>query len=456
MTSLSKAASEDYRLALLPSVGQRVLAVRNGVAWRLPRISIPPFSRTAQQITLAVRTQFQVDSIVLDFFEGNPGQSPCAVAEICDDTGVLTRGDCAPVDPLAIAPDDLSAQERILLRGIMEGIDAGRGPVSRMGWLVEAKSWIRASSGRREYDFTGNVRQLNGGGRFALVRLAVRSGPALWLKAVGEPNLHEYDTTTYLSAFQAQYLPPIVCARRDWHAWVMEEVGEDMGNKASFTLCVRAVETLAQMQIDLLGNADSLLSHGCAEHRSPALQKHSEEVFGFVAEAMRLQSGGAAAPLSGARVRELNDIVRASLETADDIGMPESIAQNDMNLGNVLSDGERCVFTDWCESYVGNPFNAFELFRVVLNRQLPASVSWVADLRSHYMRRWLTILSESQAAALFALTPVLTIYSCLYSRGHDWITRQRDDPAFQRRTRTLARHLDRAVRTPEFVRAVRR
>ena len=105
---------------------------------------------------------------------------------------------------------------------------------------------------------------------------------------------------------------------------------------------------------------------------------------------------------------------------------------------------------------MGNPFNAFELFRVVLNRHLPVSLDWVAQLRSHYTERWLTILTESDRNVLHALTPVLTIYSCLYSRGHQSINRHREDPRFHRRTRTLARHLDRAVRNPEFLKVVGR
>jgi hypothetical protein len=456
VTYQSPELSEQCRLALLAPEGRGVLAIRNGPTVRLPRIHIARFARSAQQITVAVRELFQLDSIVLEFLQEASTEPRCAVAEILSDIGDLSHQGLSLVDISLIHGTDLSDGECKALLAIAEGNGGNRAPLSRVGWLAEARSWIRANAGSRPCNFTGRLTQFNGGGNFCLLRLETSSGPALWLKAVGEPNLHEYDTTMYLADVQPRYLPPILCSRSDWHAWVMEEVGADLEGTAHFAACARAVEALARLQIAMLGKAEHLISCGSAEHRAPALLVHLEDVFAFVAEAMALQRGGIAPPLARTRVMELKEIVRLALATIEKIGIPHSIAHNDMSLSNVLCDDARCVFIDWCEAYLGNPFNAFELFRVVLNRHVPSSLDWTDELRSIYAAHWIDILGETEVKVLLTLTPVLTIYSSLYSRGRQWIEAHRNDSLFQRRTRILARHLERASCNPEFLRLVYR
>jgi hypothetical protein len=449
-------SSEQYRVALFAPGGQAILALREFDSFRLPRVKVAEFARTAQQITTAVRQMYQLDSIVLDFLNETATKEPCAVAEICIEIGDISGNGLTLIDPSRICHADLSDGERVDLLAIVEGKHCSRAPLSCVGWLTQAKCWIRRNAGTRRLDFTGRLTQLNGGGSFCLLRLETKSGPALWLKAVGEPNLHEYDTTMYLASVQPEFLPTILCSRADWHAWVMEEVGTDLEGAANFATCARAVGALAEFQTSMLGRVERMISWNCADHRATVLLMHLDDVFAFVREAMALQAGGRTPPLQPTQVMKLKEAICLALTIFEKMSIPETVAHNDMSLSNILCDEERCVFIDWCEAYIGSPFNAFELFRVILNRHHPSSVDWTAELRAIYLARWIDHLDEARAKALVALTPVLTIYSLLYSRGLGWIDANRHNPLFQRRTRILARHLERARRDPEFVRLVQR
>ena len=56
-----------------------------------------------------------------------------------------------------------------------------------------------------------------------------------------------------------------------------------------------------------------------------------------------------------------------------------------MNLGNILSDGIRTVFTDWSEAGVGNPFLTFQHLQA---QALAADEThtWVQGLKDIYER----------------------------------------------------------------------
>ncbi len=77
----------------------------------------------------------------------------------------------------------LNTNERATIQSILDGGDAGHGPFSRLGWIEEAKAWIKRSIGDEGLRFTEDMRHLNGGGKFCLIRLMASTGNAYWLKS---------------------------------------------------------------------------------------------------------------------------------------------------------------------------------------------------------------------------------------------------------------------------------
>jgi hypothetical protein len=61
-----------YRLILAEPTLRRVFAERRRLRWRLPRISIPRWSRAADEIQALVEQQCGIKVVVIDLLEEEP------------------------------------------------------------------------------------------------------------------------------------------------------------------------------------------------------------------------------------------------------------------------------------------------------------------------------------------------------------------------------------------------
>ena len=71
-------------------------------------------------------------------------------------------------------------------------------PFARRGWLAELRRWTAEVIGPFGLELTGPFCQYNAGPSFSLIRFGT-NGPAVWFKAVGEPNQREFPITLKLS-----------------------------------------------------------------------------------------------------------------------------------------------------------------------------------------------------------------------------------------------------------------
>jgi hypothetical protein len=331
------------------------------------------------------------------------------------------------------------------VRAILNATGAARGPFSRIGWIEDAQSWIQSSVNDHEVIFTGEIRQLNGGGTFCLARLGTQSGPAYWIKGVGEPNAHEFAITNYLATNCPEYLPSIVAMRSDWNAWVMEEFGSSLHDSNSLICFERAAYRLADLQKKLTGRSNELLAVKCTDHRTEVLCSHIDEIIDYLDEAMRRQASTKVSPLSTSRLHEIRAVLHTSCHALQALLIPDSLIHNDISPGSILDNGTNCVFTDWCEGYVGNPFITLEQLCVHAARKSGEPFSWLRSLRSIYRSCWQDVLTEPQIQGALQLTPLISVLSYQYGRG-DWLhTSRRNEPAFLSYSRSLARHMDRIV-----------
>jgi aminoglycoside phosphotransferase (APT) family kinase protein len=140
---------------------------------------------------------------------------------------------------------------------------------------------------------------------------------------------------------------------------------------------------------------------------------------------------------------ELGDILGHALCQIEALGIPDAVLHNDLNLGNILFDGTNCVFTDWSEAAIGNPF--LSLDRFCLLDPMTAS-----ELYHAYSECWLRFLSEETIRRVANLASLVSIFTYLYGRG-DWLEdTTKVTLQFECYARSLARHMDRAAENPEF------
>jgi hypothetical protein len=161
----------EYRLVLLSSGSHTTWGERMGSDLRLPRIVVPRWTRPALEIQRAIERRWGHHAIVLDVLSDAGDSNRCAVVEV-PSTDRHNGLEAVGVD--ALAEGELAPYERQVVEAILTGKSGDRGPFSRLGWTDEAQNWIQRESGR-DIVFTGEIRQYNASGKFAMSPIRMNS-----------------------------------------------------------------------------------------------------------------------------------------------------------------------------------------------------------------------------------------------------------------------------------------
>lgn len=430
-----------YRLALVAAGSHNLLASYEVGSFRLPRLSIAKWTRNAAEIQKAIHAKWNVQGIILDFLDARSGLSPCVVVQVL---GASSGKGLCPVSLGAFSETELSSAERATVEGIYRGEQRNGSPFSRIGWHEDAMAWIRCEA-QSSIRFTGEVKQLNAGGRFALVQFPTEDGRSCWLKATGEPNLHEYDVTALLAEICAEFLPPVIAMRRDWNAWVTEDAGVPLDECRSLPIFEHCVIAMAELQKKTLKCTDLLLAAGAANQTCEILRGHTAEMMAYLEEIMERQTSTKVPRIASPRLREIGIILENSYGMMEALGIPDAIVHNDLNSGNILIRDQKCRFIDWAEACAGNPFVTFQRLLLLLPRCGLDTEDNLARLKATYKRSWSDVLPSWKMDKAFSLMSLLSIASCLYGRGGWFRSPERYEPARESYARGLARHMGRAV-----------
>jgi hypothetical protein len=257
-----------------------------------------------------------------------------------------------------------------------------------------------------------------------------------------------------LSQLFPHFLPRIVGARTDWNAWAMEDCGAQLRENPTQPTLIQAVLALASLQRQSIPFLTALQNSGFCDQRLPTFLSYVDEIIDYLEEAMARQTSTRVPPLDRHQLRQLGSFLRDACQCVQALKIPDALVHGDLNLGNVLLDGTRCVFIDWAEAYIGNPFVMFERLAVHLGAAGKEVASSVPHLRDLYKQQWLDWLPASIIDQAFSFAPTLAIAMCLFGRG-DWLhSPLRVDPAFQVFTRSLARKMYRLASEQGVVEAV--
>ncbi len=444
---------DQYRVALVQPRTRTLLVEVDSGALRLPLIDIPQRTRKAEQISKAIYERWGLRTVVIDMLESEAETDRSAAVEVLASNEEMLSGQLVPVSAEAFEYLDLSGREIDALCALLKGDATRNDPFSRLGWIEDAQEWIRISLPNRRIKFDGDVRTLNVGAHFALVRLGTSQPPALWLKATGIPNVHEYMVSVKLAELFPSCLPPLVAARPDWNAWITEEIGQPLEQIMSLCAVEQASDCLARLQIGSVDQLDTLVSHGCFDQRLPTLRLSLPTMIHYLEDLMRRQTSTRVSPLEPARLRELGCRLEDACNSMEALGVPDALIHNDMNSGNILFDGSRAVFTDWAEAYIGNPFFTFHHL-LVQAQGSDVSHTWAAKARAIYAHHWRSRLEDTQISRALAICPPLAMMSYLVGRDTTFRSPQRNDVQCQGYARSLARQMDRAVHTFDFLEAL--
>ncbi len=421
---------------------------RDGLRWVLPRVTIPRWSRTAPNVQSEIRVQFSLQAIVLDELEA-PAHDSLIMAEVIERpaTGIDSSFSWRKLQDLAMdefVDEELLSVQRLLFEG-----STGRGQFSRLGWIGDVLAWAAAHTDVDPGQFV-EIKQINGSSSSALIRLTTAAGAAVWFKAVADPEMTEYRMTAALRKLFPDYLPTFLAMHDVWHAWLIEDAGrplDDMEN-ARPRLFEEVAHHLADLQKASIPRASSLLDQGCADLRLSALCAQMPEIMASLEEAVEVPDYGSHSYLRKARIRALHRTFQDAADQLQASGVPDTLVHSDISTENILIADGTCIFTDWAQAAIGNPFANFEQLRMQVAQHQNAAVVQ-ERLLAAYMRTWSSQLSAPQIRQAFTAIPPIAIAMYLSTR-RDWLSPEKlREPQFVRYARSMARQMDRAVQEYE-------
>jgi hypothetical protein len=356
-----------------------------------------------------------------------------------------------------VASSELTEEARARTVTLLRG--GASSPFARIGWMDEALQWLEGVT-QRKVSSSASIEQYNAGGAFSLLRVETEDGSRFWLKATGEPNTHEFPITCFLSKICGAYLPEVLATKIEWNAWLMSGEATDISRfppgSTELQACLEeAAQSLALLQIQVIGQKQALLDQGAFDQRTTTMLWHADATFSQIEHAMSLQTSTNVPRLDKSRLRDLRQIFGKVIEYTERLGLPDTVLHGDISLGNILRSSTHYQFTDWCEAYVGFPLIALQHL-LLLNTTENLKLKLERDRR--IVDRYRTAMAEVCDLEVMQkgliVMPLLAAVSALYGRGR-WIKAPpRDHPRRQAYVRTLARHMDRAARDPRLLAAI--
>jgi hypothetical protein len=452
MESTQQSDRETYRAIVLGQGGNELLLKPAGEGYLLLSVEIPRWQRLAENMTVAVRNEWGQEAICL--FNPNvsapvtaPNDHSYQVMECFGPARPHPGAEWVPVSSLSertfADPADQVAVQRSLAECARDAGAVALRPFARLGWFRELQGWIEEVIGPLGFHLAGSFSQLNASPSFSLVRFET-SGPAVWFKAVGNPNLREFPITLALARLLPQYLPPILAARPEWNGWLALEVeGTNLDETQDTQHWNTAASGLAKLQIESIGRCGALVDSGARDLSASALLKLVRPFLDAMGQLMEQQTKVSPRVLSRSELILLGEQIEEALSLSTDLRIPDALGHLDLNPGNVILSQGHSVFLDWAEAYVGNPLFSFQYLIEHFRRIVGMNVTAESGLTSAYAEEWQSLVSPENLADALAFAPMLAVFA--YAAVNDtWSDEARlRDPRLAGYLRSLTRRMHR-------------
>lgn len=448
--------SDAFALVIPRNGNSEVLLQLNCGDFALPQVEIPKQRRIAEFLTKRVKEQWGLDAVCLfdptlengTFLDKRRNYHVLEVREPNWTPPISLRW----VKRSSISAETFKSKDQFQILAcilqLADAFDSGTksGPFARTGWMDDLLAWMRPYLVPLGLRLTGSFTQFNASPFFTLIRFQTNAS-SLWFKAVGEPNLREYEITLSLAESHSRYLPRIIAKKPEWHGWLMAEVEgaslRDVGDLDQWRL---AVSTLASLQIDLIGRTNWLLQIGCKDRRLSKILDEIDPFLEVMVEIMQRQPKTPPEILTKPELLELGRRLKDACHLLESAEVPNTLVHGDFNPANIrVTLDHHCVFLDWAEGYVGPPWVTFEHLLANLRRNHPELTSWEEPLRETYMARWKTVVSSGQISEAMVLTPLIAVL-CYALSSDGWRDSQRvNEPNFAKYMRSLVRLMHKEV-----------
>lgn len=456
LTTPEQTECETYRVVVLGQSGTEVLVVPDGDRFALPSVNIPCWQRVAENLTAAVKTDWGEEVVCLFEPDASPGTNGAGTRYQATEHWSASGHPKMPtqwVPASALAQEclidccDYLAIRQSLTECGAEARDSSVEPFARLGCFKELREWVQTVIEPSGFHLNEKFRQLNASPSFSLIRFET-DGPAVWFKAVGEPNQREFAITCLLSRLFPSRVPCVLAPRPEWNGWLTREAeGELLCNAQEIRTWQRVAAQLAELQINSYDQASGILAAGARDLRVATLSKQIRHFVDTTQQLMQQQLKTPPSILEPKELLLLGEHIRAAFDVVGRSRMTDTLGHLDFNPGNVVVSLQSCVFLDWAEAYVGNPFLTFQYLLEHFRRKHGNDSSQESELVESYVAPWLRIASREAIAAILDVSPLLAVFSYACGTGMLSDDERLKDAEFAGYLRGLARRMDREART---------
>jgi len=445
---------ESWRILLFARNGAEMLLLRSASGFRLPELRIPRWQRTAPNLNAETKRLWKLDTVALfplNVSPGNNGLPGCRyhVMEVCRAEELARLApDCLTVsdlkeDSFADPRDFLAVQRAMRFEGA-----SSKKPLeafAEFGSFEKLCQWIRPQLQSAGLRWDSHFCQLQASPSFALIRFET-DGEAVWFKAVGKPNVHEFLITASLAARFPKYVPQILATHEAWNGWLMREAnGTSLSQSADTSDWEKAVVSLADLQIASVPRSDEILAAGARDLRAHRLKGQMDSFFVLANRLMRLQTKTSPPPLSDTALCQLQRDLDNVLEQLRHLAIPDALGHLDCNPGNIIVSPSGCTFLDWAEACIANPFFTFQYLLEFFRQATPTDPEAERSLIAAYTLRWESILGMEQIHNTLKLIPAAAAFAHAATVIDRLGAKEIEKPKTAASLRRLARRVQREI-----------
>lgn len=404
-----------YRVLVFGHDGSEILLSRSPSGVQFPQVTIPRWERVVENVRSAMKREWGELVICLFEPESSPPGASTARYVVTRHWGAggmpSTRLRWVPISALSedSFPDPAchrALRDSLALCGALTS-HAVSAPFARLNWFEELCRWVSNAIAPRGLHLAGDFQQMNASPTFSLIRFET-NGPAVWFKAVGEPNQHEFRITLKLTELFPHFFPAIISQRPEWNGWLSPEVpGCELSEAPQAEIWATAAAGLGTLQIESIERVADIRKAGARSLTSGELMAFRRPFFDVMRQLMKRQTKVPPPVLADEELGNLEERVCDGLTRMNQLGIPEALGHLDPNPGNVIASSGSCAFLDWAEAYVGNPFFTFQYLLEHARRAFPDDSdvrSWLTDA---YAQRWKRLLPPGTVDEALRISPLL-------------------------------------------------
>jgi Phosphotransferase enzyme family len=416
----------QYRVILFRERGTEVLLEPNGTRFTFPRTKIPRRAGVAESLSAAMRRDFRQKLICLFPVEDTTHSQADASSNYYVAETLCPHEDSAsarwlPVRSINEASFAQTSEYALLQSSLARCRSLTRvnqNSFEKLGWFDEVRNWVSETLRPLGLELRTQFRQCHATPSFSLIRFET-SGPAVWFKAVGEPNLREYQVSLRLAESFPRFVPKVLGSRPEWNAWLMfESLGTHLDQNSSLNDWVHAVTTLADLQIASVGSTLQLVDAGCRDLRSSILVEQVDGLLDLLSDIMKQQKKATPPALSVQELDSLGGELKRCLSDLNESTIPSTLGHLDLNPGNILVSDRGCVFLDWAEACVSHPFVTFHYLLEHLRKLHPTDSSWEQTLTSIYVNKWRYLAAQDGIHQALPISRLATVFAYATSVAH--------------------------------------